>query len=161
MALTTPRDRFVAWLRWYMRTHPSTVPVRPRPPRQCTRPRRCGRALRQRRSVHGNHSASRFQITRQDLTESCLPLAARPHQSHNLAGADLDGSFLQYPRLFLPIAKGQTLSLKHDSTAPYRHLPHAVQAGCRNIYRPRRNSGRHRAHHPAYYPAKAASHGQG
>jgi hypothetical protein len=26
MAPSTPRDRFVAWLRWYMRTHPSTVP---------------------------------------------------------------------------------------------------------------------------------------
>jgi transcriptional regulator with XRE-family HTH domain len=27
MALSTPRDRFVAWLRWYMRTHPSTIPT--------------------------------------------------------------------------------------------------------------------------------------
>ncbi len=27
MAPSTPRDRFVAWLRWYMRTHPSVVPT--------------------------------------------------------------------------------------------------------------------------------------
>ena len=27
MALSTPRARFVAWLRWYLRTHPSTVPT--------------------------------------------------------------------------------------------------------------------------------------
>jgi len=28
MPSSTPRDRFVAWLHWYMRTHPSTVPTR-------------------------------------------------------------------------------------------------------------------------------------
>jgi transcriptional regulator with XRE-family HTH domain len=27
MAPSTPRDRFVAWLRWYMRTHPTIVPT--------------------------------------------------------------------------------------------------------------------------------------
>jgi len=26
MALSTPCDRFVAWLRWYLRTHPSSMP---------------------------------------------------------------------------------------------------------------------------------------